>query len=49
MQYHNKFSAECEDAGGEEDGECADGFGVCCASKYIASVKKINNLDSITF
>lgn len=22
--------AECDDQGGEEDGECADGFGVCC-------------------
>jgi len=23
-------SAECESAGGREDGDCADGFGVCC-------------------
>lgn len=23
-------SAECDSAGGEEDGDCADGFGVCC-------------------
>lgn len=25
--------AECEDAGGTTDGECADGFGVCCITK----------------
>jgi len=25
-------SAECEEAGGSEDGTCADGFGVCCAT-----------------
>jgi len=25
--------AECTDAGGEEDGTCADGFGVCCVTK----------------
>ena len=29
-----KYRAECTDAGGEEDGTCADGFGVCCVSKY---------------
>ena len=29
-----KFSAECTDAGGTKDGTCADGFGVCCISKY---------------
>ena len=26
--------AECEAAGGEDDSTCADGFGVCCVSKY---------------
>jgi len=25
-------SAECEEAGGTEDGTCADGFGVCCST-----------------
>lgn len=25
-------SAECESAGGTEDGDCADGFGVCCTT-----------------
>lgn len=25
-------SAECESAGGKQDGDCADGFGVCCTT-----------------
>lgn len=25
-------AAECEDNGGKKDGECADGFGVCCVT-----------------
>jgi hypothetical protein len=25
-------SAECESAGGKKDGDCADGFGVCCVT-----------------
>ena len=29
-----QFRAECETAGGKKDGTCADGFGVCCVSKY---------------
>ena len=29
-----QFRAECEAAGGEDDSTCADGFGVCCVSKY---------------
>ena len=29
-----KSRAECTDAGGKKDGTCADGFGVCCVSKY---------------
>ena len=27
------FSQECEDKGGEKDGDCAQGYGVCCKCK----------------
>ena len=28
------YRQECENIGGKNSGKCADGFGVCCVSKY---------------
>ena len=39
-------SAECEDKGGTKDGDCAQGYGVCCICKWYYSFDNMCDINS---
>ena len=39
-----EWRTECADRGGTASGNCANGYGVCCVSEFVFSVKSISRI-----